>query len=139
MQCFSGLGRHLESLGERKKSAAFKFEYAANILFIASLGLAKASLTTTVVTLAPHKHKRINLGVLVLIALWAGSALLVVVFQCQPPLLWEYGAGKCINKVHYVFAETTFLSRANPSAVCLLGVFLCYQYHHRSPHHGSHA
>ena len=77
-----------------------KSEYAATILFIASLGFSKLAVVAFVHHLTPSElHRRINFGVLALIILWLVCSVLVAAFECRLPRPWDRTLDRCIDRV----------------------------------------
>ncbi|OAQ64781.1 hypothetical protein VFPPC_06008 [Pochonia chlamydosporia 170] len=97
-QAGSGLGQHKDALTEQQISSILKGEYATDLLYIASLGLAKVSTAATVVNIAARKHRSLIYGVGALILAWAVTGFIVILFQCQLPAPWDFISKKCIAR-----------------------------------------
>ncbi|TQV90437.1 PTH11-like integral membrane protein [Cordyceps javanica] len=98
---YQGLGKHAADLKPDKVNGALQGQYAADILFIASLFCAKIATAMMTTTISQRSHKRMIQAVELLIALWAASGLFVVFFQCQLPNPWYYVERKCIQRVAF--------------------------------------
>ena len=73
--------------------------YAAQILTVGSLGLAKLSLIFTVVSFRPHRDILIWCYVLeVVVALWTIASSFAVAFQCDLPRPWDSTMGTCVDQ-----------------------------------------
>lgn len=73
--------------------------YAANVLYIAVLGVAKISAAMTVMTVAPLDRRRGIFSVMAVIGLWAISGAITLLFQCPISSPWKLDTAKCINLV----------------------------------------
>lgn len=73
--------------------------YAANVLYIATLAVTKISASMTVMNVAPLDRRRGIFSVMAVIVLWAASAAIAVLFQCQVSAPWNFTTGQCINLV----------------------------------------
>ncbi|KAJ6784664.1 hypothetical protein PWT90_03227 [Aphanocladium album] len=98
---YQGLGKHVTALTADRINGALKGQYAADLLFIASLFCAKIATAMMTMSISQRSHKRIIQAIELLIALWAGSALFVVLFQCEMPSPWYYHEKKCIQRVEF--------------------------------------
>ncbi|KAH7110960.1 hypothetical protein EDB81DRAFT_369402 [Dactylonectria macrodidyma] len=92
-----GLGK-IDVLTTNQISFILKGSYAADILFILALLLAKLSATRAIWDMAPRERRRpffITEGV---IGLWALSSILAAAFKCSLPEPWDYINGQCFNQ-----------------------------------------
>ncbi|KHO00279.1 uncharacterized protein MAM_02202 [Metarhizium album ARSEF 1941] len=94
----NGLGQHGDALTERQRASILKGEYTADLLYVASLGLAKVSTAATVVNIAAWAHRSAVYGTGAVIVAWAVTGLLVLVFQCQLPAPWDVVTKSCIAR-----------------------------------------
>ncbi|KAK5987046.1 hypothetical protein PT974_11162 [Cladobotryum mycophilum] len=102
VQCSNGLGKQVDTLSERQISIFLKFEYAANVLFVASLLFAKLSVGAAIKTLLmPPERRKMVLAVEVCVLLWAVSAIMTFLFQCKLPTPWDHVKGACINRIAF--------------------------------------
>ncbi|EFY91775.1 hypothetical protein MAC_02060 [Metarhizium acridum CQMa 102] len=97
-QAGNGLGQHGDALSEQQIESILKGEYATDLLYIASLGLAKVSTAATVVNIAPRTHRNMIFGIGTAIIAWAVTGLIVVLFQCQLPAPWDVLSQSCIAR-----------------------------------------
>lgn len=105
----NGLGKHYDTLSDHKRDNFFKSQYAANLLFILTLVLAKLSGTMSLHSMAQRGQKMIIHGCEIIVGLWGFTAFLVAAFQCQLPLPWNYNNRQCIDRT----AFWTYYSVAN--------------------------
>ncbi len=73
--------------------------YAANVLYIITLAVTKISASMTVMNVAPLDRRRGIFSVMAVIVLWAVSAVITVLFQCQVSAPWDFTSGQCVNLV----------------------------------------
>jgi hypothetical protein len=75
-------------------------EYAATILFIASIACSKLSLLIFIRNLTPASlDRRVALVLGAFIGLWAVISIFTASFQCHLPQTWNYLHGTCFNRV----------------------------------------
>ncbi|KAJ4154142.1 hypothetical protein LMH87_010605 [Akanthomyces muscarius] len=98
---YQGLGKHVADLTPHRVNGALKGQYAADVLFIASLFCAKMATAMMTKSISQRSHKQIIQGIGLLIAVWAGTGILVILFQCQLPSPWYYIERKCIKRVDF--------------------------------------
>ncbi|KAH0594423.1 hypothetical protein MHUMG1_07773 [Metarhizium humberi] len=98
VQAGNGLGQHGDALSEQQIESILKGEYATELLYIASLGLAKVSTAATVVNIASRSHRNIIFGIGTVIITWAVTGFIVVLFQCQLPEPWDMIRKSCIAR-----------------------------------------
>lgn len=109
LQCTYGYGTPLTTLSEDDVQSIFKASltkyvqvllaskltspqsnYAATIVFFASLGFSKLAIGAFIHNLTPSKlHRRINFGICGVIGLWTVTAMLSAAFQCGLPHPWD--------------------------------------------------
>ncbi|KAI1173357.1 hypothetical protein F4777DRAFT_558196 [Nemania sp. FL0916] len=96
----SGLGRASASLTPGSIDNTIKSEYASVPFFILTLALVKLSIYFAVIHLSPNRlHRRINLVLGVITALWYVPATFSSIFQCAIPTPWDYIHGThCIDR-----------------------------------------
>ncbi|OAA47134.1 hypothetical protein NOR_02770 [Metarhizium rileyi] len=98
VQAGNGLGRHIDTLSVQQIATILKGEYATDLLYIASLGLAKVSTAVTVTNLAARTHRSIIYGTAAVVITWAVTGFIVVLFQCQIPAPWDFISRSCIAR-----------------------------------------
>ncbi|KID86812.1 choline transport protein [Metarhizium guizhouense ARSEF 977] len=98
VQAGNGLGQHGDALSERQIESILEGEYATELLYIASLGLAKVSTAATVVNIASRSHRNVIFGIGTVIIAWAVTGFIVVLFQCQLPAPWDIIHKSCIAR-----------------------------------------
>ncbi|KAI0397607.1 hypothetical protein F5Y17DRAFT_464631 [Xylariaceae sp. FL0594] len=97
-----GIGRHEATLSQGDLESLQKALYASNILFVLVSASAQASVLFLFHELTPDRtYKRAIAFLAVFIALFATAALLVAIFPCRPPRVWEILAdrGCGVNQV----------------------------------------
>ncbi|OGM40036.1 hypothetical protein ABOM_011476 [Aspergillus bombycis] len=100
MAIANGYGKHSKSLSETSIENIMKSQYAAAILFIASMLFSKLSVIYFIrnVTPAFHPDRLITASLQALTILWAGIGILTAAFQCKLPRTWDYVHGQCIQR-----------------------------------------
>ncbi|OAA39933.1 hypothetical protein ISF_09835 [Cordyceps fumosorosea ARSEF 2679] len=98
---YQGLGKHVADLTPDRVNGALKGQYASDVFFIASLFCAKIATAMMTTSISQRSHRRIIQAIELLIALWAVTGILVVLFQCQLPSPWFYIERKCIQRVAF--------------------------------------
>ncbi|KAF9890417.1 hypothetical protein FE257_006085 [Aspergillus nanangensis] len=94
----NGYGEKYETLSHSNVDSIMKSQYAASILFIASMCFSKLALASFVRDLTPaSSDRRIAIGLEVIIGMWAVSGVIATAFQCKPPQTWNYLHGECFN------------------------------------------
>lgn len=75
--------------------------YAAGLLYIPSLLLAKISVSLLLRLITPNiLHKKLILGVEIVTVLWAVSSEIAAAFQCHLPIPWKFlGGNTCFDRV----------------------------------------
>lgn len=85
-------------------------EYAATILLIISLGFSKLAVVSFVHNLTPSSlHRKINLGVTILVSSWLVCSVLVAAFECRLPHTWDRRVDRCVDRVSGLASHYTFL------------------------------
>ncbi|KHN94794.1 uncharacterized protein MAM_07390 [Metarhizium album ARSEF 1941] len=97
----NGLGKHVGGLQAGQIDHVLKSEYAAHVIFIASLTLAKLSAITTLWALAPLYHRRTVVITSSLVVAWTLSSILPALLQCQMPRPWDYISGQCFQRAAF--------------------------------------
>ncbi|KAH7124729.1 hypothetical protein EDB81DRAFT_664332 [Dactylonectria macrodidyma] len=95
-----GLGK-IDGLTTNQISFILKGSYAADILFILALLLAKVSATRAIVDMAPRERRRrvfITEGIIIF---WALSSTVAAAFKCSLPEPWDYINGQCFNQFSF--------------------------------------
>ena len=73
-------------------------EYAASLLYVASLSFAKASVLALIRTLTPiQSHRRAAYALASIILLWCIIGILGTTFLCHLPRPWNYLDGQCAD------------------------------------------
>ena len=76
-----------------------KYLYSSEILLIASLAFAKASITFLLIAITPQRNVLLACYVLLgVVALWAVTSIFATAFQCDLPRPWDSDPGRCINQ-----------------------------------------
>ncbi|KAK5998948.1 hypothetical protein PT974_01332 [Cladobotryum mycophilum] len=101
VQCANGLGRPIEGLDAGHVSAVLKSEYAGNILLIMGFLFAKLSILRTMAGLTQHDRKRLLFSIEICTILWAFSAVVTALFQCQLPMPWDHIGHSCIDRTAF--------------------------------------
>lgn len=77
-----------------------KAQYAAFLLYIISVCLAKMSVVAMIWYITPNQRdRRILWGTGGIIIAWAFIAFWVSAFECHSPHVWNLYNGRCINRV----------------------------------------
>ncbi|CAG8909247.1 unnamed protein product [Penicillium egyptiacum] len=98
----NGLGQHRDMLSDVKIESIMKAEYAATILFIASICFSKLSLLVFIRNLTPAAlDRRFALVLGISIGLWAIASIFTAAFQCHVPQTWNYLHGSCFNRASW--------------------------------------
>lgn len=73
--------------------------YAANILTIATLGAAKASVILLITSIQPLRPVLLGCyGTLGLVGAWMIAGVLALAFQCELPTPWNLGPDTCVDQ-----------------------------------------
>ncbi|KAJ5159955.1 uncharacterized protein N7482_006959 [Penicillium canariense] len=95
-----GLGQHFVPLAVSDVENMMKSQYAANILFVASMCCSKLALMMFIRNLTPASLDRwFALGLGIFITMWAVTGIFTASFQCQVPATWDYLYGECFDLV----------------------------------------
>ncbi|KAJ5817783.1 hypothetical protein N7447_007791 [Penicillium robsamsonii] len=95
----NGLGQHRDMLSDISLEVIMKAEYAATILFIASICCSKLSLLVFIRNLTPASlDRRFALVLGILIGQWTIVSIFTAAFQCGVPETWNYLYGNCFNR-----------------------------------------
>jgi len=98
IQCASGFGQHLDTLDEDSEEAMLKAEYAAGVLFVASLCFSKMSITVFIIELTPVRlYRRAAYFLGFFVTVWGVSSIFAASFQCNPGKPWDFINGSCFN------------------------------------------
>lgn len=102
----TGLGRHQDTLSTKSYATYAKSYYAGNILFLATIYFAKASLLFFILRLTPARAtRRACQGVLLVITLWIIGTIIAFTLQCNLPRPWDTRQHQChvnIPALYYV-------------------------------------
>ncbi|OGE58273.1 hypothetical protein PENARI_c001G05670 [Penicillium arizonense] len=123
MATANGLGQHYKMLAETNVDNMMKSEFAAIILFIASICCSKLSLLVFIRNLTPASlDRRFALVLGILIGLWAITGIITASFQCHLPRTWDYINGSCFDRTAWwnYLGITNILSEAGIIAQALL-------------------
>ncbi|KXG47464.1 uncharacterized protein PGRI_013340 [Penicillium griseofulvum] len=94
-----GLGQHRNMLSDLTLETIMKAEYAATILFIASICFSKLSLLVFIRNLTPASlDRRFALVLGISIGLWTIVSIFTAAFQCGVPQTWNYLYGSCFDR-----------------------------------------
>jgi hypothetical protein len=95
-----GLGKPFDTLTEDSIDRIQKANYASIPLLILSLALTKWSLSVFINQLCPHGiHRKLDLGLRVLVGLWLASSVITSLFQCALPTPWNFLQNdRCIDR-----------------------------------------
>ncbi|CAG8271582.1 unnamed protein product [Penicillium olsonii] len=95
----NGLGQHKFTLSESRLQNMMKAEYAATILFIASISCSKLSLIIFIRNLTPASlDRRVALALGAFIGIWAVVSIFTASFQCHLPQTWNYMGSTCFDR-----------------------------------------
>ena len=73
--------------------------YASNILMIAALAGAKASVTLLIISIKPLRPVMLaSYGLLGVVAAWMVAGILALAFQCSLPMPWRLGPDTCVDQ-----------------------------------------
>lgn len=101
--------------------------FAAQLLFVTSIFLAKLSCLTLLIALSGgHRFKKSMLMALAIIVGWAITSFLIVAFQCSLPNPWAYTTGECLSQTAFWTAEG-IISILFDIALMGLPIFLVYK------------
>jgi hypothetical protein len=74
--------------------------YAMETLYIGTLCFAKLSIILLLRAISPNqRHQRLSLALGTFILGWGLLSLIVALFQCAPPNLWQTMSGSCYDRV----------------------------------------
>ncbi|KAL4816100.1 hypothetical protein BDW67DRAFT_163049 [Aspergillus spinulosporus] len=105
-----GYGDRFTTVASADFVQVMKCQYAASILYIASLCLSKLSLSRFIHTLTPVHRDHLLAAVLqVAIAILGVTGIIGTAFQCRIPQPWDYWWQKCFDLCAWAY----FLSAAN--------------------------
>jgi hypothetical protein len=112
-----GYGYHFATISKQNFDQVMKSQYAAYILYVASLCLSKLSLSTFIRSLTPVHKDHFQAAVLQgLIAVLGVVGVFGTAFQCHMPRPWDYWHGQCFN----LAAWNYFLSVSNIVTDCMI-------------------
>lgn len=100
MATANGYGEPYERVSQSSMQNIMKAQYAANILFIASMCFSKLALIRFVRDLTPASFdRRFAVSLQGLTSVWALVGIVTAAFQCKPPRTWDYLEGQCFRLV----------------------------------------
>ncbi|KAF7157287.1 hypothetical protein CNMCM5623_001410 [Aspergillus felis] len=112
-----GYGYHFTTVSDENLVQVMKSQYAAYILYVASLCLSKLSLSTFIRSLTPVHKDHFQAAVLQgLITVLGVVGVIGTAFQCHMPRPWDYWHGQCFN----LAAWNYFLSVSNIVTDCMI-------------------
>lgn len=95
-----GYSSPIDPLRRSQETVILKSEYAASLLYVASLCFAKASVSATINSLTPiRNHRRVTYVLTSFIFLWAIIGEFGTAFLCHLPRPWNYLEGHCSNPI----------------------------------------
>lgn len=95
-----GLGTSALLLSEGQLNDVARGAYAANLLYLLTLALGKASTLLLLNRLTVlRRHKAVVRGIAIFMLMWTIVALFGSAFQCRLPDPWRAEAGRCIDIV----------------------------------------
>lgn len=104
LQTHNGLGRDMSLLTQSQLVVYQKAEYANNLLYIATLGLAKLSIISLLIILTASKpHRNLGLALASFIGLWTVFSICLAAFQCGTTEPWRFLGNEemCFNIVSF--------------------------------------
>ncbi|KAL4938963.1 hypothetical protein BDV06DRAFT_214690 [Aspergillus oleicola] len=105
-----GYGDHFTTVSSADFVQVMKCQYAASILYVASLCLSKLSLSTFIRNLTPvHRDHYLAAVLQAVIAILGVTGVIGTAFQCRLPRPWDYWRQECFNLCAWAY----FLSAAN--------------------------
>ncbi|KAJ5952228.1 uncharacterized protein N7479_010641 [Penicillium vulpinum] len=119
----NGLGQHRDMLSDLQLESMMKAEFAAVILFIASICFSKLSLLVFIRNLTPASlDRRFALVLGIFIGLWTIASIFSAAFQCDVPQTWNYLYGSCFDRAAWwnYLGVTNILSEAGIMGQALL-------------------
>lgn len=95
----NGLGRHYDDLDVSEQLGFQKSSYASNILFIATIWLAKTAVALQVRQLTPVPWQlHLTIGFAIFLAIWGITAIFAASFQCGLPHPYQTIGNHCFNQ-----------------------------------------
>ncbi|OCK93489.1 uncharacterized protein K441DRAFT_697070 [Cenococcum geophilum 1.58] len=95
----NGLGRHYGDLDKSELLGFQKSSYASNILFIATIWLAKTAVALQVRQLTPVLWQlHLIIGFVIFLAIWGITAIFAASFQCGLPHPYQTNGNHCFNQ-----------------------------------------
>jgi hypothetical protein len=94
--------QHVSRSAERRRSLTqHQYEYAAQILLVATIACGKTSLALLVKSLMAEGYTLIaSQGLIAVIVLWGFSSIMALAFRCSLPRPWEF-TEHCIDQVSF--------------------------------------
>ncbi|KAI0538323.1 hypothetical protein GGR58DRAFT_468562 [Xylaria digitata] len=126
----NGLGKASISLTGQMIDGAIKAEYASVPFFILTSALVKLSIFIAINQLSPNAlHRRLNLALGVVTALWYVPATLTSIFQCALPTPWDFiNSTRCINRNAWWTFVTVF-NVATDLGIVALHILILWHLH----------
>ncbi|KAJ5895948.1 uncharacterized protein N7473_005347 [Penicillium subrubescens] len=106
----NGLGRRLLNIGDHQLEKYLKYEYAAQILLIATIAFSKLSLGLLFKNLMTSRRSSItNQTLMGVIIAWALASIIALALRCSMPTPWKWDQhDQCINQAALFQAIAAF-------------------------------
>ncbi|RAL08468.1 uncharacterized protein BO97DRAFT_408306 [Aspergillus homomorphus CBS 101889] len=120
----NGYGQEQKASSQNQLAVALKAIYAAELLYIPCITFAKLS-SLTFMTFLMQRTRKVEWGLIVLIAIWAVTAEFAVAFQCGLTKPWNWLTQACFDRDawwHY-FGITNILTECALMILPILVVF----------------
>ncbi|KAL6231487.1 hypothetical protein BDW75DRAFT_247873 [Aspergillus navahoensis] len=102
-----GYGDHFTTVLSADFVQVMKCQYAASILYVASLCLSKLSLSTFIHNLTPvHRDRLLAAALQAVIAILGVTGVIGTAFQCRLPWPWDYWRQKCFDLYAWAYFRT---------------------------------
>ncbi|ESZ96421.1 hypothetical protein SBOR_3153 [Sclerotinia borealis F-4128] len=127
MMVQNGLGRDKDTLSSKELDNYQKYAYASQLVYIPTLWIAKLSTLFYLRALTPDSNYAIlNRFTEVFVTLWALSAEISILFQCDQPSLWAVlSTEQCFN-IGAFWIAIGALDIVSDSGIILLPIFIVW-------------
>ncbi|TVY16638.1 hypothetical protein LARI1_G003867, partial [Lachnellula arida] len=99
IEVHNGLGQHIDTLLTQQIVSFQKVAYASNILWLASQCFSKLSVIFFIREISPVTfNANTTLGIIISTVTWCAISIIVLVFQCRVPQVWDFLGNTCINR-----------------------------------------